>query len=49
MAGSLPEVSLIPMQGSGDLPALARSNCFLVIPEGAPPIDAGAIVRILLA
>ena len=48
MAGSLPEVSLIPMQGSGDLPALARSNCFLVIPEGAPPIDAGAIVRILL-
>ncbi len=47
-AGSLPEVSLIPMQGSGDLPALARSNCFLVIPEGAPPIDAGAIVRILL-
>jgi molybdopterin molybdotransferase len=48
MAGSLPEVSLIHMEGSGDLPALARSNCFLVIPEGAPPIDAGAIVRILL-
>jgi len=48
MAGQLPEVSLVPMQGSGDLPALARSNCFLVIPEGAPPIDAGAVVRILL-
>ena len=49
MAGSLPEVSLVPMQGSGDLPALARSNCFLVIPEGAPPFDERAIVRILLA
>jgi molybdopterin molybdotransferase len=48
MAGSLPEVSLVPMEGSGDLPALARSNCFLVIPEGAPAFDAGTIVRILL-
>jgi molybdopterin biosynthesis enzyme len=36
------------MQGSGDLAALARSNCFLVVPEQAHNLDAGAIVRILL-
>jgi molybdopterin molybdotransferase len=43
-----PEVALVPMQGSGDLAALARSNCFLVVPEQAHNLDAGAIVRILL-
>jgi molybdopterin molybdotransferase len=47
-AGRLPEVALIPMQGSGDLAALARSNCFLVVPEEAQTLDAGATVRILL-
>jgi len=47
-AGHLPEVALIPWQGSGDLAALARSNCFLGIPEEAHRLDAGAIVRILL-
>jgi molybdopterin molybdotransferase len=46
--GRLPEVALVPMQGSGDLAALARSNCFLVVPEEAHTLDAGAIVRILL-
>jgi molybdopterin molybdotransferase len=46
--GQLPEVALVPMQGSGDLAALARSNCFLVVPEEAHNLDAGAIVRILL-
>jgi molybdopterin molybdotransferase len=44
----LPEVQLVPTQGSGDLAALARSNCFLVVPEQAQPFRAGAIVRILL-
>jgi molybdopterin molybdotransferase len=44
----LPEVSLIPWQGSGDLAALARSNCFLVVPENADRIESGAAVRILL-
>lgn len=43
---ALPEVALIPWQGSGDLAAMARSNCFLVVPE--EPLEAGAIVRILL-
>jgi molybdopterin molybdotransferase len=48
-AGQLPEVALVPWQGSGDLAALARSNCFLVVPEEAHSLDAGAIVRILLS
>jgi len=47
-AGQLPEVVLVPWQGSGDLAALARSNCFLVIPEEASSLSAGEIVRILL-
>lgn len=44
----LPEVQLVPWQGSGDLAALARSNCYLVVPEVAPSLEPGAIVRILL-
>jgi len=47
-AGKFPEVRLIPWQGSGDIAALARSNCFLVIPEEINRIPAGEIVRILL-
>ena len=42
---SLPEVALIPWHGSGDLAAMARSNCFLVVPEES--LEAGAVVRIL--
>jgi len=48
-AGQLPEVALVPWQGSGDIAALARSNCFLVVPEETSTLEAGAIVRILLA
>jgi molybdopterin molybdotransferase len=48
-AGQLPEVALVPWQGSGDLAAQARSNCFLVIPEETATLPAGEIVRILLA
>jgi molybdopterin molybdotransferase len=47
-AGQLPEVDLVPWQGSGDLAALARSNCFLVIPEETGSLPAGETVRILL-
>jgi molybdopterin molybdotransferase len=43
-----PEVELVPWQGSGDLAAMARANCFLVVPEEADRIEAGEIVRILL-
>jgi len=39
---------LVPWQGSGDLAALARSNCFLMIAEETASIPAGEIVRILL-
>jgi molybdopterin molybdotransferase len=47
--GQLAEVTLVPWQGSGDLVALARSNCFLVVPEEAHRLEAGSIVRILLS
>lgn len=47
-AGELPEVARVEWQGSGDLAAMARSNCFLVLPEAAERIPAGATVRILL-
>ena len=43
-----PEVALIDWQGSGDIAAMARANCFLVVPEDAPRLKAGATVRILL-
>lgn len=46
--GSLPSVRQIPWHGSGDLPAFARSNCLLVMPEDMGSLDAGATVRILM-
>lgn len=45
--GELPEAGIVPWHGSGDLAALARSNCFLVAPEEAHALEPGAIVRIL--
>jgi molybdopterin molybdotransferase len=47
-ADQVPEVSLVPAHGSGDLAALALSNCFVVIPEDARRLESGAITRILL-
>ena len=47
-AGQLPEVAPVPWQGSGDQAAMARSNCFLVLPEDSHHPEPGAIVRILL-
>ena len=46
--GAQPQVERIDWQGSGDLAAMARSNCFLVIPEETASLDAGTTVRILL-
>jgi molybdopterin molybdotransferase len=40
-------VTRIPWQGSGDLAATARSNCFVVLPPDAA-INAGAAVQVLL-
>jgi molybdopterin molybdotransferase len=47
-AGSVPQVALVSWQGSGDIAAMARANCFLVVPEGADRIRAGETVCILL-
>jgi molybdopterin molybdotransferase len=47
-AAQLPQVATVPWHGSGDLAAFARSNCFVVVPEEAGRLEAGAIVRILL-
>ena len=46
--GKMPEVAAVGWQGSGDLAAFARSNCFLVVPEDVERLEAGATVRILL-
>jgi molybdopterin molybdotransferase len=48
-AGPTPEVALVPWQGSGDLAAMARANCFLFVPEDADRLRAGSTVRILLS
>lgn len=45
----LPTVARVEWQGSGDVGAMARSNCFLVLPEEAEHLHAGEVVRILLA
>jgi molybdopterin biosynthesis enzyme len=49
----MPQVAPVPWEGSGDLAAMARANCFLVVPEAAhrspkAHLQAGDIVRILL-
>ena len=46
--GKPPQVSFVPWHGSGDLTALARSNCFLVVPEDAHSLEPGSLVHILL-
>jgi molybdopterin molybdotransferase len=46
--GLAPEVRLTPWQGSGDIAAFARSNCFLVAPPEVREIPEGSIVQILL-
>jgi molybdopterin molybdotransferase len=46
--GQPPQAAFVPWHGSGDLAALARSNCFLVVPEDAHSLKAGSLVHILL-
>ncbi len=41
-------IRLVPWQGSGDLAANARANCFAVLPAGHPPLPTGSTVRVLL-
>jgi molybdopterin molybdotransferase len=42
-----PEVRPLRWQGSGDIAALTRANCFLVVPANQPNISAGARVSVL--
>ncbi len=42
------EVELEPWQGSGDLAALARANCYAVVPSDRERIEAGEWVPVLL-
>jgi molybdopterin molybdotransferase len=46
--GPTPEVKALPWQGSGDIAALARANCFLVVPADREEIPRGETVSILL-
>jgi len=41
-------VELAAWQGSGDIAALARANCYLVIPPDRERIEAGELVSVLL-
>jgi molybdopterin molybdotransferase len=44
----VPQVEIVPWQGSGDIAAFARSNCCLVVPEEEGFLEAGSQVRVLL-
>lgn len=43
-----PEVELAPWQGSGDILAAARANCYVVIPPDRESIAEGELVSVLL-
>jgi molybdopterin molybdotransferase len=42
------QVELVPWQGSGDIAATARANCYIVIPEDRDHIAAGEFVAIMM-
>ena len=46
--GSAPEVKALPWQGSGDITALARANCFLVVAADRGQVNVGETMPILL-
>jgi molybdopterin molybdotransferase len=43
-----PEVETIPWQGSGDLAAVVRANCYLVVPPDREVLSAGEMVSVVL-
>jgi molybdopterin molybdotransferase len=43
-----PEVRLVPWQGSGDLAANARANCYAVLPPEVDQFAAGDVITVLL-
>jgi molybdopterin molybdotransferase len=46
--GATPEVKALPWQGSGDIAALARANCFLVVAADRGQVNVGETMPILL-
>jgi molybdopterin molybdotransferase len=46
--GAVPEVKALRWQGSGDIAALAKANCFLVVPADRETMEIGESVSILL-
>lgn len=43
-----PEVKLVVWQGSGDMGALARSNCYAVLPPEKELFEVGDVITVLL-
>jgi molybdopterin molybdotransferase len=41
-------VTLVPWQGSGDLLAASRANCYLVVPPDRENLEAGELVTVVL-
>ena len=50
LAGELddPEVEVVPWQGSGDMLAAARANCYLVVPPDREKLARGEMVTVVL-
>jgi molybdopterin molybdotransferase len=46
--GGMAQVRALKWQGSGDIAALAKANCFLVVPADREKIEAGENVSVLL-
>src|SRR5712692_4513385 len=46
--GAAPEVKALKWQGSGDITALGKANCFLVVPAEKEKIGAGEMISVLL-
>ena len=44
-----PEVELVRWQGSGDLMAAAKANCYIVVPPDRENFEAGEVVTVLLS
>ena len=47
-SAALPTVAAVRTQGSGDLTANARANCYLIVPEDCDLLSANQMVRLLL-
>jgi molybdopterin molybdotransferase len=46
--GRVPEVKVLRWQGSGDITALSKANCFLVVPADREEIEVGESISLLL-